>query len=473
MQISKSDFVRYLSCPESFWLLKHKPDAYPHGELSDYATKTIAEAQKVKEYVEALLSNRPDAKAYSFAVKFNAEGGLSAGADVVRDNGDGTINLLTVKSSNSVKRDRKHNHIKEAAFLRVVAEASGQQISRQFVVHLNGDYVRQGDVDPSELLRFVDVTDEIATVEKEAREEIDAALSLLLVTEINENQCGCLRLTKSNHCDAFEYFNRHVPTPSIYDLPRLSQRKLEKLIAAGHIGLDDIPVEDVTGNQALVLQSAQSREPVINQEAIACFLEEAVYPLYFLDYETYSSAIPIADGARPQAPIPFQYSLHVKHSEGDGELEHFEYLAEEAALPIALIDHMQRNIGQVGSIVSWHSAFENTQNANMAQQYPDKAEFLNGLIERTLDLELVFKEGYLDIAFGGSTSIKKVLPRLVPELTYDQLAVASGTDAMEAWGRLISLSDENEKGELKKELFAYCKLDTLAMVRILEVIEGL
>lgn len=473
MQISKSDFVRYLSCPESFWLLKHKPDAYPHGELSDYAKKTIAEAQQVREYVEALFRNRPDAKAYSFAVKFNAEGGLSAGADVVRDKGNGTIELLTVKSSNSVKRDRKHNHIKEAAFLRVVAEASGKQISRQFILHLNGNYVRQGDVDPSELLRFVDVTDEIATVEKEVREEIDAALSLLSEAEIDERACSCLRLTKSNHCDAFEYFNRHVPKPSIYDLPRISQRKLEEFIAAGHVGLDDIQVEDVTGSQAPVLQSAQSRKPVINQEVIARFLEEAVYPLYFLDYETFNSAIPIVDGARPQAPIPFQYSLHVKHSEGDGELEHFEYLAEEAALPIALIDHMQSNIGPVGSIVSWHSAFENTQNATMAQQYPDKAEFLNGLIARTLDLELVFKDGYVDIAFGGSTSIKKVLPRLVPELRYDGLAVASGTDAMEAWGKFISTSDENERDELGKELLAYCKLDTLAMVRIFEVIEGL
>ena len=473
MQISKSDFVRYLSCPGSFWLLKHKTDAYPHGKLSDYAKKTIAEAQKVREYVKALVSNRPDAKAYSFAVEFNAEGGLSAGADVVRDNGNDTINLLTVKSSNSVKRDRKHSHIKEAAFLRVVAETGGQQISRQFIVHLNGDYVRQGDVDPSELLRFVDVTDEVSVIEKEVRVEIDAALSLLSEAKIDERACSCLRLTKSNHCDAFDYFNRHVPKPSIYDLPRLSQRKLEKFIAAGHIGLDDIQVDEVTGSQALVLQSAQSRKPVINQKAIARFLGEAVYPLYFLDYETFSSAIPIVEGARPQTPIPFQYSLHVKHSEGDGELQHFEYLAEEVVLPIALIDHMQSNIGPVGSIVSWHSAFENTQNVNMAQQYPEKAEFLNGLIARTLDLELVFKEGYVDIAFGGSTSIKKVLPRLVPDLKYDGLAVASGTDAMEAWGQFISTSDENERDELEEKLLAYCKLDTLAMVRIFEVIEGL
>ena len=131
------------------------------------------------------------------------------------------------------------------------------------------------------------------------------------------------------------------------------------------------------------------------------------YPVYFLDYETYASAAPIIDGARPHSPIPFQYSLHIKRSLNDGGLEHLEYLADEATLPIALIEHMQKHIGDFGSVVSWHAPFKNTQNRNMAVMYPEKHEFFKGLIDRTMDLEDLFKEGYVDINFQGSTSIKK------------------------------------------------------------------
>ena len=140
-------------------------------------------------------------------------------------------------------------------------------------------------------------------------------------------------------------------------------------------------------------------------------------------------------------------------------------------MPISMIEHMQKHIGDVGSIVSWHASFENTQNRNMAVMYPAKHDFLHGLIDRTVDLEDLFKEGYVDIKFQGSTSIKKVLPVLVPELDYAGMDVASGTDAMEAWQRLIGLSAGQAKDDLRKSMLEYCKLDTLAMVRIFEFME--
>ena len=150
-----------------------------------------------------------------------------------------------------------------------------------------------------------------------------------------------------------------------------------------------------------------------------------------------------------------------------------EYLAEKATMPIELIEHMQKHIGDAGSVVSWHADFENTQNKNMALMYPEKQKFLQGLIDRTMDLEDPFKEGYVDIQFQGSTSIKKVLPALIPALDYSGMKVASGTDAMEAWHRLVGLPDGPAKNELKASMLEYCKLDTLAMVRIFNFLEEL
>ena len=471
MYISKTDFIHYLNCPKSLWLLKHKPDQYPHGKFSDYMKKLTAEGFEVEAIVQKLIKNAPDAASYSFQSVFQTQHGLYAKADMIRDNRVGTIDLYEVKSSTSVKKGGQHNQIKDAAFQKIAAEEAGLEVARVFIVHLNKDYVRQGDIDPEELLIFADVTSDVAEIEADTRAEIDGALAMLAQHEVDESSCSCLQLTKSNHCDSFDYFNPAIPTPSIYTLPRISKAKIAGFVADRRFDLDEIGLNEVTDKQAPVLHSAHLKAPIIDQTAIAGFFSKATYPIYFIDYETYSSAIPLVDGARPQAPIPFQYSLHVKRTPEDTELLHIEYLAEEAAMPQAMIEHMQSHIGATGSLVSWHASFENTQNKTMVAQYPDKADFLNDLTERTLDLEDVFKDGYVDIAFVGSTSIKKVLPVIVPDLTYEGMDVASGTDAMETWIRLIRMPNSVEKDQLREAMLDYCKLDTYAMVRIFEEME--
>lgn len=471
MQLSKTDFIQFLNCPKSLWLLKHRPDVYPHGDFSDFMKKIAAEGYEVEEQVHAHLDAQPDASTYSSQAIFQTDNGLYAKADVVRDNGDGTINIYEVKSSTSVKKDQKHNQIKDAAFQKIVAEETGAKVAKVFIVHLNKEYVREGEIEPVELLVFADVTDEVGQVEDETREEIGDALGMLSVPEIDESSCSCLTKTRSNHCDSFDHFNPGVPKPSVYDLPRISKSKLSKFVSDGRLDLDDIGLDDVTEKQAFVVKSAHLREPLIDQAELSRFYSQATYPVYFLDYETYSSALPLINGASPQAPIPFQYSLHIKRTPDDTELVHVEYLAEQAEMPLGMIEHMQDHIGPKGSVVSWHASFENTQNRNMAKLYPAKAKFLTDLIDRTLDLENLFKSGYVDIAFGGSSSIKKVLPVIAPDLTYEDMEVASGTEAMEAWARLISMPDGPERRELREVMLEYCKLDTYAMVRIFEEIE--
>ena len=471
MQLSKTDFLQFLHCPKSLWLLKRKPELYEHGPFSDYLQKIVTEGYEIEAFVEEFLCVQPDADKYSFQSVFKTKTGLFAKADCTRDNDDGTINIYEVKSSTSVQRRSPQNQIKDAAFQQIVAEDAGLKVKSIFIVHLNGEYARAGVISTQHLLTFSDVTVEVAELIAETREQIDTALSLLGELAIEESSCSCLELSKSNHCDVFDYFNPAIPKYSIYNLPRISKAKLRNFVSEGRFDLDEIALHEVTEKQAFVLRSAHLKEPVIDHGSISNWHSRIEYPIYFLDYETYASAAPIVDGARPHSPIPFQYSLHIKRSPEDELLEHVEYLANEAAMPIAMIEHMEKHIGEVGSIVSWHASFENTQNRNMIGMYPTKYEFLNDLINRTMDLEDLFKDGYVDIKFQGSTSIKKVLPVLVPELDYSGMDVASGTDAMEAWQRLISLPDGHAKDDLRTSMLEYCKLDTLAMVRIFDIME--
>ena len=435
--------------------------------------KIVTEGYAIEESLKSYLSSQEDRDKYSYQTVFETSEGLLARADCTRQNDDGTINIYEVKSSTSVQRGSPQNQIKDATFQKIAAEGAGFKVARVFIVHLNSRYTRDGEVNAGELLVFSDVTTEVDDLFSETLREIEAAILLLNSATIDETSCSCLELTKSNHCDAFDYFNPSIPKPSIYNLPRISKSKLCNFVADGRFALDDIGLDEVTEKQSHVLRSAHLKEPVVDHTIISKWFSILEYPVYFLDYETYASATPIIDGARPHAPIPFQYSLHIKRSPNDNKLEHVEYLAEEATLPISLIEHMQKNIGDVGSVVSWHASYENTQNRNMAVMYPAKSDFLQGLIDRTVDLEDLFKEGYVDIKFQGSTSIKKVLPVLAPDLDYAGMEVANGTDAMEAWQRLVSLPKGSQKNELRKSMLEYCKLDTLAMVRIFEFMENL
>lgn len=220
----------------------------------------------------------------------------------------------------------------------------------------------------------------------------------------------------------------------------------------------------------MVVRAAKADHPQIYKDIIEGLLSAYQFPLYFFDYETFASAIPLIDGARPHQHYPVQYSLHIVDK--DGRITHKEFLQREAKLPRNLVDQMENDFGAEGSIVSWHASFEKTQNKEMAKWFPEKAEFLTTINQRMVDLEDIFKEAYVDIKFKGSTSIKKVLPVICPHLGYQGLQIMDGANAMDAWHQMIQ-AEGSKAEEIAGALLAYCKMDTLAMVEIHRFLEKL
>ena len=137
-----------------------------------------------------------------------------------------------------------------------------------------------------------------------------------------------------------------------------------------------------------------------------------------------------------------------------------------------MVQALEECIGDEGSILAWHMSTEVGCNDRLARLVPEKREFLEGISLRTRDLMLPFEDLYVDSRFRGSTSIKKVLPVLVPGLSYSSTDVHDGTGAMDAWLKFISSGDVDEKAELSRQLLEYCKLDTLAMVEIFAILRA-
>jgi hypothetical protein len=460
--LTKTEFIHFLNCPKSLWLLKKDPEHYPYGEFSTFMQKLVREGYEVERYVRQFFENT-GGRDVRFQAVFETDKGLYARVDALEHMGDGTTELYEIKSSTSVKTDTRHNHLKDACFQKICAERAGQKIDRVFLVHLNGDYVREGEIDPNAMLVFADITEAVDEVEAETSEEIDAALAFL-ACDHDMNGCSCIERTRANHCDAFSLFNPDVPTPSIYSLPRLRANKICDLRSMNVIGLDAVPDDfPLSENQRLIVDSFRDSEPKINEGAIRQFLSDLSFPLYFFDYETFSSAVPLLDGTSPHKHFPVQYSLHIL--DADGSLHHKEYLEREARLPDRLLERMKEDIGPEGSLVSWHASFEKTQNRQMTALFPNEADFLNGLNDRMVDLEDLFKTAYVDARFDGSTSIKKVLPVVCPHLNYSDLDVQDGATAMESWKRMLD-AEPGDADKITQSLLSYCERDTFAMVEI-------
>lgn len=101
---------------------------------------------------------------------------------------------------------------------------------------------------------------------------------------------------------------------------------------------------------------------------------------------------------------------------------------------------------------------------------------LDELDAKLVDLEPVIQKNVAHPDFGGSFSIKKVLKPLVPELDYDELDVGGGMQASVELAQLLLGEDPiapNERAAKRAALLEYCRLDTWAMVVLVERLEEL
>jgi hypothetical protein len=232
---------------------------------------------------------------------------------------------------------------------------------------------------------------------------------------------------------------------------------------------DDFPLSE---RQRRACTAVQTGDPWFSAE-LGKELESLEHPLYFMDFESVNPAIPRFSGMRPFDQLPFQWSLHVQR-EPRAESEHYEFLATDSNDPRReFISSLCTALGDRGSIVVY-AAFESQRLSELAAWLPEFAERIKRIQSRLWDLLPVVRNHVYHPAFAGSYSLKAVLPALVPELTYEGMAVTNGQDAGLAWESLIRGGlDQVERDKFKSALLDYCGQDTLGLVRLLQALHFL
>ena len=241
-------------------------------------------------------------------------------------------------------------------------------------------------------------------------------------------------------------------------------KRLKGRHRAAELTLAAVDQEDIRKYVLLIVQPLKpSRDDFVDAAKI-------VNALYILDFESAAIATPLLEGSSPWQMYAFQYSLHVLDE--TGHIEHSEFLHEDFSDPSqAIADSLVKNIGDTGSIIVYYQPMEKGVLKDLAKQFPDSADALKGMIARLWDLEVVFNKHYRHWQWGTKSSIKKVLPTLVPELSYQDLEIQEGGSATAEWIEMIRATDPAHKAKISQALLEYCKLDTWAMVELLAVLK--
>lgn len=383
---------------------------------------------------------------------------LVARADALLPTTDGW-ELVEVKSSKHREDDIvKSEHIDDAAFTLMVAQLAGVPIARVSLMMLSAAFRRGAK---HELFTRVDVTEKAWVRASELRRLIPTVVEALDVGEL-----PVPRLQMA--CKECRYFSSSCigagVDDSILRLPRISERTLVGL--QPHTRISQLPdTAELSSAQQRVVQLVKRRGAERDRAGLAK-LDDLIWPVHYLDFEAVMPAVPWFDGDAPYTTTPFQFSIHKLERIGE-EPQHIEYLAlPDTDWRREITECLIQALDGHGSIVVY-SAYERTRLNGLASTFPDLAPKLTTLISRLFDLEPFFRAGLVDYRYAGSSSIKKVLPVLVPELSYDNLEIGNGTAAAAVFSFMKTGVIPPEQHQQKRaELLGYCGLDTLAMLKL-------
>jgi hypothetical protein len=471
--LSKTDFLDFLDNPKHLWANKNYPDTL--SPLDDFTRHQLEQGNEVQVLAKKYFRNQLFKDKSKFEVKTEysfANGPLVTRVDVlVHDLQSDVYDVYEIKGSTNSNEKKKHKL--DISFQAQVIEDQ-IRVRDFFLLRLNAEYVRKGEIDPDELFVIDSMNGAVEEMRGEVTALIDKALSAMNAESADHLE-SCF---KPATCPCPSICHPNMPEYSIYELSRLSKKKAIILRGQNIDQIQNIPVEmELSERQSLQRMSVMEAQALIEHESLREFLSKLEYPLHFLDYETLGLALPVYDGYKPYQNMVFQYSLHVQQEKG-GALEHFEYLATEDEDPGAgLVKDLVQHVKERGSMIVWNQGFEIGRNKEMAEMYPDYKDMLLSLNERSFDLMKAFSQtSYIHPDFAGSASLKKVLPALLPDLgrQYEEMDVSNGAMAMIAWKDLIwGQNSEPVREKIKQDLLAYCMLDTSAMVEILDLLYAL
>jgi len=486
MRLSKSKFVAGCQCLKRLYWQIHAPELAAEPSAASEAVMEqgcevgllarqlfpggveVCSESGLGQAIRAtreLVANREVPAIFEAAFEHD---GVVVRVDVLHHRGDGRWRLIEVKSSASVKEE----HLDDMAIQYRVLSRCGLDVGSCCLAHVNRNYVFQGGmVDPWRFFRIRNVTRQVARLQPKLTFQLRAAFTILSLPAAPQIAPG-RHCVSPITCEFYDPCNPPLPDDHIGYLPRLHASAMEELEELGIESIHEVPDDfALTEIQRRAADCVRTGEPWYNREALKTELAALKFPVRYMDFETINPAIPRFLGMRPYQQIPFQFSVHSQHEPG-AEPVHCEFLAPDSSDPrLGFTASLCNALGENGSIVVYNRQFEQGRLEELATWLPEYANRIRSIEARLFDLLPVIRKHVYHPRFGGSFSLKDVLPALVAEMSYSGMRVADGQAAGLAWEALVRGNVDGSDGDgdkLKRALLDYCRLDTLALVKLLE-----
>jgi hypothetical protein len=480
--LTKSKYLVGLQCYKYLWIIFNKPGLIPEadaglqfrfdqghlvGELAkrlfpggiDIPTEPFDE--NLKQSRELLKKRKP-----LFEAAFSNDG-IYARADILNPVGKNEWDIIEVKSGTIVE----DIYLQDLSFQKHCYEKAGLKIRKCFLIHINNKYVKNGEIDPKRIFAKEDVTGQVKAIQG-IKDRIELMRGTIYLEKCPEAKIGKI-CSKPYGCPLMDYCWKFLPKNSVFDL--YGRNKAEELLEMGILAIKDIPEGfKLSDKQEIQRKCSKTGKSIINKEHIRHFLKTLRYPLYFMDFETFQTAIPLYDGLKPYQQVPFQFSLHAIRKEG-AKPEHFYFLASGKEDPRKqFAAELNKVIGNKGSVVTYNSSFESARLKELAEAYPKDRKWINNVLNRIVDLLIPFRSFYYyNPKQQGSASIKKVMPALIGK-GYGDLEIAEGGSASLAFLDIIfGKIPKKDRQRLRKDLERYCERDTEGMIWIVKELERL
>ena len=472
--LTKSNYLVGLECPRHLWIFFNQPEKirkvtlaeefkFKEGDKVGQMAKMLFPEgidlptdykENIRESKDALKKKKP-----LFEAGFELNNCFSR-ADILVPVGD-KWDIIEVKSGTEVKDINVH----DVSFQKYVYESNGLKIRKCFLMHLNKEYFRKGKLDVKKLFVKEDVTSQVNIAIKDIKERIDKMFEI--ISSDKQPKAGLLidKMIKEGHHDCFtENCIDDLPENHVFCLYRGNKLACE-LFENGIMHIKDIPQHvKLNGKQNIQRECEMKKKVYVDKEGIKQFLATLKYRLYYLDFETFSTAIPMFDGLKCYSQVPFQFSLHIVKKEGS-KPEHYAFLYNGNGDPREdFVTALKKVIGEKGTVLVYNQSFEIGRLKELAEHFPEHKEWIDNVLKRIVDLLVPFREfSYYNPKQQGSASIKDVLPAITGK-SYKGMEIGDGGTAS---AEFYNMCYNNGK-DVRENLLKYCELDTLAEVMIVE-----
>lgn len=201
------------------------------------------------------------------------------------------------------------------------------------------------------------------------------------------------------------------------------------------------------------------------------FCNTITYPIYHLSIKSFQQILPEFNATKPFEYIPFQYSIHIQHK--NGEVEHREFLADCKDNPkYQFSKQLCKDIPLDCTVLTNSWEYDACILNDLSSCFFEHSYHLLIIKDNLKDLFLPFKEKWKEAAHihydYNFISIQSLLDIQTKKHS-------KNLSDLELEKTFLSLKNANaqEEESIKTTLSQYCKIDTLLMIEVFKKFKSL